>query len=168
MSEERMKILEDRLMRLEATLAQRPAGTVGSTPPGGMIVDPAPWGGGGSGWGFHPRPYPSPIVDPAPWPWGGGWGPRWPPFVSDPAPWPPTTVSDPAPFPGNAFTQPTSATTFGRFGHIVDPVPPDFSRLSLSQLESTLHTINAEKARLDSMESMIKKQIETINKKQPG
>jgi hypothetical protein len=154
MSEERMKILEDRLLRLEATLAQRPAGTFGS--PGGAVVDPAPWGGGG--YGYPPRPWGPrwpPYVDPAPWP----------PYITDPAPWPPF-VSDPAPHHGNVFTQPTSASTFSRFGAVVDPVPPDFSRLSIAQLESSLHSINAEKARLESMEAMIRKQIERTTKAQ--
>ncbi len=53
---------------------------------------------------------------------------------------------------------------FGRIGHIGDPPPLDVSRLSISQLESSLHTINAEKARLNSMETMIKQQLETLKK----
>jgi hypothetical protein len=35
----------------------------------------------------------------------------------------------------------------------------DISRLTISQLESSLHTINAEKARLESLESMIQQQL---------
>jgi hypothetical protein len=86
--DDRLKILEDRLTRLEAVLTQRPpTGVGGGTPPGGgVVVDPAPWGGGGGAWQFHPRPFPTPVVDPAPW-WMGGWGrTRWP--------WP-TPVVDP-------------------------------------------------------------------------
>jgi hypothetical protein len=44
-----------------------------------------------------------------------------------------------------------------------DPPPPDLSRLSKVQLETMLHSINAEKARLDSMEAMVKKQLEAVN-----
>src|SRR5437867_614185 len=65
-----LKRLEARLTRLEATLAQQPGGTGGGTTtvPGGVVVDPAPWPGGGyGGWGRWPHP----IVDPAPW-WTGG------------------------------------------------------------------------------------------------
>jgi hypothetical protein len=159
MADDRIKVLEERLTRLEGLLSQRPAQGAGTTPPGGIVVDPAPWGGG---WVPRPR-YPSPVVDPAPW-YGGGWGyPRWPTPVVDPAPWP-TPIVDPAPW-GNVFQQPTvSATALGRIGAVGDPPPFDFSRLSVSQLESTLHSINAEKARLDSMETMVKQQLERAKK----
>jgi hypothetical protein len=155
-AEDSLRRIEERLTRLEAALAQQPAGPGGFTPPGGVVVDPAPWGGGS--WVFHPRPIPTPVVDPAPW-WSGGWGhPRW---ISDPAPWP-TPVVDPAPSVGFAqFRQPIS-TTFGRIGQIGDPAPMDISRLTISQLESSLHTINAEKARLDSMETMIQQQLDRL------
>jgi len=170
--DDRIKILEDRLTRLEATLIQRPAAGGGVTPPGGVVVDPAPWGGGGGGWAVRP---PSPVVDPAPWwtgsPWWtGGWGrPRWPTPVVDPAPWP-SPVVDPAPSPwgGMVTNQAASAMALGRIGHVGDPAPFDFGTLSVSQLESTLHTINAEKARLDSMETMIKQQLERTKQKQQG
>lgn len=171
-TEDSLKRIEERLTRLEAALAQQPGGPGGFTPPGGAVVDPAPWGGGGGGgWVFHPRPIPSPVVDPAPW-WYGGWGPRgwlpptvhpgaWPNPVVDPGPWP-NPVVDPVPWGGGVFTpgRPGSATTFGRIGQIGDPPPIDVSRLSVSQLESALHTINAERARLDSMETMIKQQLD--------
>jgi hypothetical protein len=167
--DDKLKILEDRLTRLEAVLTQRPPGGSVTPPGGGVVVDPTPWGGGGGGWGFFPRPTPSPVVDPAPW-WTGGWGrPRWPwptPVV-DPAPWP-TPVVDPAPW-GNfpaAANQASSAMAFGRIGHVGDPPPFDFGTLSISQLESTLHSINAEKARLDSMETMVKQQLERTKKNQ--
>jgi hypothetical protein len=164
MAEDRLRILEERLTRIEAALSQRPAATGGFTQPGGVVVDPAPWGGGG--WGLHPRPFPSPVVDPAPWPWGGGWGhPHWPTPVVDPAPWP-TPVVDPAPW-GGGFARP-SVATFARIGHVGDPPPIDLSRLSISQLESALHTINAERARLDSMETMVKQQLERARQQSQG
>ena len=142
MAEDRIKILEERLTRMEAALAQRPSvgtGTGGGFTPGGVIVDPAPWGGG---W-VRPR-WTNPVVDPAPWP---------PSIVSDPAPWPPSVVTDPAPWPG-------------RIGPVGDSPPIDIGRLSVSQLESTLHNISAERARLDSMESMVKRQLETARKQE--
>jgi hypothetical protein len=61
-----------------------------------------------------------------------------------------------------------AATSLGRIGHIGDPPPIDISRLTASQLESSLHTINAERSRLDSMETMIKQQLETLKQKDQG
>ena len=171
MAQDRMKILEERLTRLEATIAQRDTGTgaggagTGAAIPG-TVVDPPPWAF--SNWFFQQRP--SPIVDPAPWPWwGGGWGrPRWPTPIVDPGPFP-TPVVDPAPWP-NPIADPAvfarSAATLGRIGPLGgDPPPPDISRLSAVQLETMLHSINAEKARLDSMEAMVKKQLEAVQPK---
>lgn len=176
MAEDRLKILEERLTRLEATLAQRGggtgsgAGTGGGFTGGGTISDPPPWATGG--WTFIPRP--NPVVDPAPWPYyPGGWGrPRWPQIIADPAPFP-TPVVDPAPWPNPiadpaVFGQSLGAAMLGRIGKIGDPPPPDIGRLSVIQLESALHSIAAERARLDSMEQMIKKQLETARKQQPG
>ncbi len=178
MAEERMKILEERLTRLEAALSQRPAAGTGAgggfTAPGGVVTDPAPWPGGS--WQFVPRPIPSPIVDSAPWWGGGGWTrPRWPTPVVDPGPFP-TPVVDPAPWPWPSpvvdpavFAQANLAATLGRIRPVGgDPPPPDLSRLSVSQLEATIHSISAERARLDAMESMVKKQIEALKKEQPG
>lgn len=175
MAEDRMKILEERLTRLEATLAQR-AGGAGTGPGaggftgGGTISDPPPWATGG--WQFIPRP--NPIVDPAPWPYyPGGWGrPRWPTPIVDPGPFP-TPVVDPAPWPNPiadpaVFGQSLAAATLGRIGKVADPPPPDISRLSVVQLESALHSIAAERARLDSMEQLVKKQLEAARKQQPG
>jgi hypothetical protein len=68
MSDDKLRLLEERLTRLEAALVQRPPATGGFMQPG-TIADPAPYPGGGGGWVFHPRP--SPVVDPAPFPWGG-------------------------------------------------------------------------------------------------
>ena len=174
MAEERMKILEERLTRLEATLTQRASGTGtgggGGFTPGGTITDPPPWAGQ---WQFIPRQL-SPVVDPAPWPWGGGWTrPRWPTPVVDPGPFP-TPVVDPAPWPNPivdpaVLAQANLAATLGRIRPVGgDPPPPDISRLTVSQLEATIHSISAEKARLDAMESMVNKQIETLKKQQPG
>lgn len=179
MAEDRIKILEERLTRLESFLTQQPASTAGFAPPGGAVVDPPPWGGGG--WPYHPRPYPSPIVDPAPW-WARGWHPGWPPSpVVDPAPWPhpiadpapwPHPIADPAPWPqwqAANIARATAAAAFGRIGHIGgDPPPPDISRFTVSQLESSLHSINAEKARLNSMEAMITQQLERLRKQEEG
>lgn len=149
-----MRRIEERLTRLEANLAQRPAAG-GFTAPGGAVVDPAPWGGA---WGIPPRwtiPTPTPVVDPAPW---GGWNipPRW----TIPTP---TPVVDPAPW-GGGFGGPGGFIP--RPGPIGDPPPFDISRLTATQLEASLHTINAEKARLDAMETMIKQQMEKL--KQQG
>ena len=167
MADDRIKILEERLMRLEAAMSQQPTARPGFTSPGGAVVDPAPH----PGWGF---PRPRPVVDPAPWPWWGG-HPHWPPYIVDPAPWPPTTVSDPAPWP-NPVVDPasidrvraTAAVNFARIGPNVDPPPIDISRFTASQLESSLHTISAEKSRLDSMEAMIKRQLENLKQQREG
>lgn len=166
MAQDRMKLLEERLTRLEAALAQRGTGAGAGTSPGtapSAIVDPVPWAL--ANWLFQARP--SPIADPAPWPWwGGGWGrPRWPTPIVDPGPFP-TPVVDPAPWP-NPIADPAtfarSAATFGRIGPLGgDPPPPDISRFTAVQLETMLHSINAEKARLESMEAMVKKQLESL------
>jgi hypothetical protein len=169
MSDDRLKILEERLMRLEAAMAQQPAARPGVTFPGGAVVDPAPNPGG---WGY---PRPRPVVDPAPWPWWGG-HPHWPPYIVDPAPWPPSPVVDPAPWP-NPIVDPavsiermraTAAASFARIGPSVDPAPIDISRFTVSQLESSLHTINAERSRLDSMEVMIKQQLDNLRQQKDG
>jgi hypothetical protein len=39
-------------------------------------------------------------------------------------------------------------------------------RFSIAQLESTLHSINAEKARLSSLESMVTKQLNALKGQQ--
>jgi hypothetical protein len=171
MAEDRLKILEERLTRLEANL-QRAAGGTGAGGGGGFtavpgtVSDPAPWGGGGGGWTFIPRP--SPVVDPAPYPYGWGRPPRW---ISDPAPFPGGGfVVDPAPppqvFDPGIFQSTASASLAARIGRVADPPPPDISRLSVIQLESALHSLAAERARLDSMEQMINKQLETARKQQ--
>jgi len=164
MADDRIRILEERLTRIESALTQRQTGTTGGgggfTPPGGVIVDSAPWAGRQAQidpvpwihWGGWRRPWPTPVVDPGPFPTP----------VVDPAPWPPSHIVDPAVFAQSA------AATLGRIGQIGDPPPPDFSRLTLQQLEVTIHSISAERARLDAMEEMVKKQIDTLKKQQPG
>src|ERR1043166_893822 len=105
MADDALKNLEDRLTRLEAALSQQGGGRTG-VPPGGAVVDPAPWGGGGWGWGY----------------------PHWPHPVVDPAVFNRPIVDSPT------FAA-TSAATFGRIGPNVDPPPPDISRFSAAQLQ---------------------------------
>lgn len=89
-------------------------------------------------------PGPGPIVDPAPFPW-----PQplpWPFPRPQPMPWPqPLPQPWPWPQPG-------------------DPSPIDLSRFSAGQLESMLHNVNAERARLDSMEKMVKDRLGGLKK----
>src|SRR5262249_37436503 len=100
----------------------------------------------------------------APWAgWGGGWGwyPYWPRPVVDPAAFH-RPVVDPA-----AFHPAPSAAAFASIGHVGgDPPPLDISRFSVAQLQASLHSIAAEKARLDAMETLIKQQLDKA--KQPG
>jgi hypothetical protein len=176
MAEERMKILEERLTRIEAALTQR-AGTAGTgtgggggfTPPGGVVSDPAPWAGN---WQFGTRV----MIDPDPVPWFQWMRSRWPRPVVDPGPFP-TPVVDPAPSWPNPIVDPAAlaqfqqaslAATLGRIGKVADPAPPDIGRLNISQLEATIHSISAERARLDSMEELVKKQLDALKKQQPG
>jgi hypothetical protein len=90
--------------------------------------------------------------------------------VVDPAPWHPGFISDPGPFAGGVAAPQSSiaARALGRIGQVGDPAPIDLGSLSISQLESTLHSIVAEKARLESMESMIKKQIDRVRQGPQG
>ena len=173
MAEERMKILEERLTRLEAAISQRATATGtggggggGFVPPGGVVSDPAPWAGN---WQFAQRA----MIDPVPW-LQALWGrPRWPTPVVDPGPFP-TPVVDPAPWPNPiadpaVFAQQANlASRIRGIGTVADPAPPDIGRLNVSQLEATIHSISAERARLDAMESMVKKQIDALKKQQPG
>jgi len=165
-----IKQLEARLTRLEATLAQQPSATAGTNVPGGAITDPAPYPGGGyGGWGYR---WPHPIVDPGPW--AGGWGyPHWPHPIVDPAAFHRPIVDpaafhrpvvDPAVFAQAAQPSAAATTAFARIGQVGDPPPIDVSRFSISQLEASLHSINAEKARLNSMETMINQQLEKLRK----
>jgi hypothetical protein len=59
----------------------------------------------------------------------------------------------------------TAAAALGRFGPIGDPPPIDVSRFSIAQLEAALHSIAAEKARLNSMETLIKQQLDKAKQK---
>ena len=155
-NDDAVKRIEERLTRLESMLSQIAGGGQGGfTPPGGAVVDPAPWPGGG--WGTFPIrwPWPHPVVDP---------GPTWPRPVVDPVPWP-HPIADPATHWQAAALQgmalPRSVASIGR---VVDPPPPDVSRYTAVQLEASLHSIAAERARLDALEGLIKKQLETLKK----
>lgn len=131
MADDALKKIEDRLTRLEAALSQQAGGGTG-IPPGGVVVDPAPWGGG---WGW----------------------PHWPHPVVDPAVFHRPVVDSPA------FHQAASAA---RFGPNVDPAPTDITRFSAAQLQASLHSIAAEKSRLDAMETLIKQHLDKT--KEPG
>jgi hypothetical protein len=157
-----LKRIEERLTRLEGVLSQgggpgsfgQPGGTVVDPPPwgGGIVSDPAPWPGGHYyPFPWRPFPFPNPIADPAPWgggQYGGGWRI-------------PNPIADPAPYP---FFQASLAARRINVGPIGDPPPIDIGRFTISQLEASLHTINAERARLDSMESMVKHRIAELKK----
>ena len=151
-NEDILKKLDERLSRLEAALA---GGTGGSgnigTPPGGFVVDPAP--------DPYPWPYPYPFPH---WPWPHpivDKATHWPRTVVDQAP----TAIVPDPWRASFLTATNLAARIGKVG---DPPPPDFSRLNISQLESTLHSIAAEKARLDGLEKLVKGQMDRL--KQQG
>ena len=160
MADDAVKKLEDRITRLEAALSQGGGGT--SLPPGGAVVDPAPWGGGG--WGWYPWHHWGPVGDPAPTPFATAF--QRPTHVVDPATFHrPGIVVDSPPTPVRATA--TSAADLGRIGTTGgDPPPPDFSRFSAAQLQSTLHSIAAEKARLDAMEKLVQTHLDKANK--PG
>lgn len=176
MADDAIKKLEERLTRLEAALSQGGAAT--QFTPGGAVTDPAPWGGGGGwGWGYWPRPWPwpgpigdtaafhRPVVDPAAFHHPVVDPAAFHRPVVDPAAFY-RPVVDPAAFhrPGAVVDPaPTSfaaAATLGRIGPIGDPPPPDFSRFSAAQLQASLHSIAAERARLDSMENLIKQHLD--------
>jgi hypothetical protein len=162
--DESIKRLEARLTRLEATLSQTVAsGGAGAGLPIGAIADPGPYPPYGGGWGgWRPFPVvdpatyafstrlPNAVVDPGPYPpyggGGGGWGG-----------WRPHPIVDSATFANSALA---------RVGPIGDPPPIDVSRFSVAQLEATLHSINAEKARLSSIEAMVKQQLEKLKGRQ--
>jgi len=73
----------------------------------------------------------------------------------------PQTVVDQAPISSFA-----AASLAARIGKVGDPPPPDVSRLNVSQLEATLHSIAAEKARLDGLEKLVRGQMDRL--KQQG
>lgn len=150
--EDALKRLEARLTRVEAALAQ----SAGRPQP---IVDPAVFAGGYRWPGpvVDPTPWPHPVVDPLPWPW--------PHPIVDPVPWP-RPVVDPATFSAAAQSRAAVAASLGRVGPIGDPPPIDVSRFSVVQLEATLHSINAEKARLASLEALVTKQLEKAKAEQ--
>lgn len=147
-----IKRLEARLTRVEAALAQS-----GGRPQ--PIVDPAAYAGAYRWPGpvVDPTPWPHPIVDPVPWPW--------PRPVVDPVPWPHPIV-DPAAYATAVQSRMATAASLGRVGPIGDPPPIDVSRFSIAQLEATLHSINAEKARLTSLETLVKQQLDKVKAEQ--
>ena len=140
MTDRAIKSLEARIERIEAALGQISSGAA-ATPNIPVHADPpAPpwWGGGYGGWGgYRPLPVHWPIGDPAPVDYTRMYG-------------------DPAPYPGG----------YGGYRPIPihrpigDPAPVDYSRLPVSQLEATLHSINAEKARLASLEAQVTQHLE--------
>jgi hypothetical protein len=147
--DEILKRIEARLTRLEAALSQQPGAL-------GAIVDPPPPGGGSGGWGGHWPPRPFPIVDPAVYAAAYRYHS---PAIVDYAPWYWGPNVDPPVYAGAA--QQTAATAFFRRpGPIGDPPPIDVSSFSIEQLEAALHSINAEKARLNSVETMIRQRLE--------
>ena len=157
--EDTLRRIEARLTRLEATLSQQPAANL---PHPGAVVDPGPWpgwGGGWGGWGGSPwgpgRPHP--IVDSA------TFAPQYqyryhPPYIVDPVPW---AYGDPSAAAGAGQPGAAQATaSFRRPGPVMDPPPIDVSRFTVEQLEAALHSISAEKSRLNSMETMVRQQLE--------
>jgi hypothetical protein len=166
-----IKKLEARLSRVEATLSQAGANVTPTAIPLGPIADPGPFGPPyyGGGWlGWRPNPVVDPatyaysarlnaIVDPGPYPpyGGGGWRP---PTVGP--------IGDPAVYAARVGHIGDPAVYAARVGHIGDPPPLDVSRFSIAQLEATLHAINAEKARLSSIETMVTQQLDRAKAQQ--
>ncbi len=134
-----VKSLEARVARIEAALGQSAA-----APRIPIYADPPapPYWGGGYG-GYRPYPVHWPIGDPAPYPIEYN-----------------RIYADPPPFP---------VTGYGGYRPphwpIGDPPPIDYSRLPVEQLEATLHSINAEKARLASIEAQVTQHLEKSKKK---
>jgi hypothetical protein len=71
-------------------------------------------------------------------------------------------IGDPGPWPGGwgggGYRPPV-------FGPGVDPATVDYSRLPVAQLEVALHAVNAEKARLASIEAQVTQHLESAKKK---
>ena len=150
--EDAIKRVEARLARVEAALAQ-----LGGRPH--PIVDPAAYAGAARWPGpvVDPTPWPQPVVDPLPWPY--------PNPIVDPTPWP-RPVVDPATYATAAQSRAAAAATLGRVGPIGDPPPIDISRFSIAQLEATLHSINTERARLNSIETLVNQQLSRLKEQQ--
>jgi hypothetical protein len=157
---------DDAIKRLEARLTKLEASSAAAAQLHfGPISDPGPYGPpyyGGVWGGYRPPyvdpavfPYARPIVDPVPYPgqYGGGWrgggvlGPFGPGV-------------DPATYANSILAR------VGSVGPVGDPPPPDVSRFSVAQLEGALHSINAEKARLSSLEALVSKQLEKAKAQQ--
>jgi len=145
-----LRRIEARLARLEATLQSSGPTAVHQGP----IVDPLPWPyGGWGGWGGG---RPGPIVDPAVY----AQYRYHMPVVVDPVPWPWGPSVDPATYAGAAQQAASAMYRRPGPGPIIDPPPIDVSRFTIEQLEAALHSISAEKARLNSMETMLRQQLE--------
>jgi hypothetical protein len=131
-----VKSLEARVARLEAQLSSGAAASAHIP----IYADPPPWWGWGGYGGYRP---------PVSWP------------IGDPAPVDYTRVyADPGPYGGGygGYRPPVHRP-------IGDPAPIDYSRLPVEQLEATLHSINAEKARLASIEAQVTQHLEKAKKK---
>jgi hypothetical protein len=142
-TEDSIKSLEARVARLEAAHGQQPGGT-SAAPHIPIYADPPapPWWGGGWG-GYRPLPVHWPIGDPAPVDYTR--------IYADPPPW--------GGWGGWGGYRPPA------HGPIPDPAPVDYSRLPVEHLEATLHSINAEKARLASIEAQVTQHLEKAKKK---
>jgi hypothetical protein len=165
MPDDDIKRLEARLTRLEASVSQAGGATTAAFHLG-PITDPGPYGPPyyGGGWGGW---RPSPIVDPAVFPYQLRFNP-----IVDPGPYGPPyygggwrgggfgPIGDPATYANSILAR------VGPVGPIGDPPPTDVSRFSVAQLEGTLHSINAEKARLASLETLVSKQLEKAKAQQ--
>jgi hypothetical protein len=99
-----------------------------------------------------------PSVDPGPEDLAraGGIAGRWGGWVSDPAP---DDLGRPY-----SFGRLIDLLRGGRWPRPGDPSPVDISRFTKVQLEAALHTLAAERTRLDSMESLVKEQIKQVGK----
>jgi hypothetical protein len=104
------------------------------------------------------------YADPGPWPVYGGGGYR-PPVrgpIGDPAPIDYSRIyADPGPWPiyGGGGYRPPIHWPIG------DPAPVDYTQLPAEQLEGTLHSINAQKARLASIEEQVTAQLAKLKEK---
>ena len=207
MADDALKKLEERITRLEAALSKQGGAGAEAGLPGGAVVDPPPWGGGGWGGGWGWPHWPHPVVDPAAYYHRPGPGPgpivdqaafhhpvvdpaayyHRPGPVVDPAAYyhRPGPVVDPAAYyyhrpgpvvdPAAYYHRPggiVDPAPFAKVGYVGDPPPIDVSRFSVVQLQAALHSIAAERARLDSMETLLKQQLDKVKQAekayQPG
>ena len=173
MAEDRMKILEERLTRLEAALTQRHTtgtGGGGFTPPGGVITDPRTLGR--RPWQFIPGSVARLSIQLRGRGREAGARPRWPTPVVDPGPFP-MPVVDPAPGPVPSSIQ----RSFAQASLPLHSDASDHRRRStatrLQQIVSSTtrshdpqHQRRKSASRCDG--TMVKKQIDALKKQQPG